>query len=215
MILVRMSEEIPEINGDEIDETVTDEPKVEYTKSGRVKKPRSQAQIDALLKAREVWKTNQADRIVKREENKLQSLKEQVDTKKERVAKKAEKDVEDKCKKAVARYEKQKKILSERVPVMPGVPENEVVPEVAEVDPEPEVEPEEPTVVVKKVRKKKPVVVVHEESESDLESDSPHVIFIKKKTKAKPAEPVPDSRFVPNQSNPFGRNYFFDRSAMS
>ena len=205
-----MSEEIPEINGDEIDETVTDEPKVEYTKSGRVKKPRSQAQIDALLKAREVWKTNQADRIVKREENKLQSLKEQVDTKKERVAKKAEIEVENKCKKAVARYEKQKKILSERVPVMPGVPENEVVPEVAEVDPE----PEEPTVVVKKVRKKKPVVVVQDESESELESDDPHVIFVKRK--AKPKEPVPptDPRFAP-QTNPFGRPYFYNVGAMS
>ena len=205
-----MSEEIPEINGDEIDETVTDEPKVEYTKSGRVKKPRSQAQIDALLKAREVWKTNQAERIVKREENKLQSLKEQVDTKKERVAKKAEKDVEDKCKKAVARYEKQKKILSERVPVMPGVPENEVVPEVAEVDPEPD-EPE-PEVVVKKVRKKKPVIVVQEESESDLESDDPSVIFVKRKAKPKPE---PDPRFAPKETNPFSRPYFYNVGAMS
>ena len=208
MILVRMSEEIPEINGDEIDETVTDEPKVEYTKSGRVKKPRAQAQIDALLKAREVWKTNQADRIVKREENKLQSLKEQVDTKKERVAKKAEIEVENKCKKEVARYEKQKKILSERVPVMPGVPENEVVPEVAEVDPE----PEEPTVVVKKVRKKKPVIVVQEESESDLESDDPSVIFVKRKAKPKPE---PDPRFAPKETNPFSRPYFYNVGAMS
>tara|TARA_R110000868_G_scaffold103304_2_gene284564 strand:- start:162 stop:782 length:621 start_codon:yes stop_codon:yes gene_type:complete len=206
-----MSEEIPEINGDEIDETVTDEPKVEYTKSGRVKKPRSQAQIDALLKAREVWKANQANRIVKREENKLQSLKEQVDTKKERVAKKAEIEVENKCKKAVARYEKQKKILSERVPVMPEVPENEVVPEVNEV-PEPEPEPE-PPVVVKKVRKKKPVVVVQDESESELESDSPHVIFVKRK--AKPKEPVPDPRFEPKQTNPFSRPYFYNVGAMS
>ena len=206
-----MSEEIPEINGDEIDETVTDEPKVEYTKSGRVKKPRSQAQIDALLKAREVWKANQANRIVKREENKLQSLKEQVDTKKERVAKKAEIEVENKCKKAVARYEKQKKILSERVPVMPEVPENEVVPEVNEV-PEPEHEPE-PPVVVKKVRKKKPVVVEQDESESELESDSPHVIFVKRK--AKPKEPVPDPRFEPKQTNPFSRPYFYNVGAMS
>ncbi len=205
-----MSEEIPEINGDEIDETVPDEPKVEYTKSGRVKKPRSQAQIDALLKAREVWKANQAGRIVKREENKLQSLKEQVDTKKERVAKKAEIEVENKCKKAVARYEKQKKILSERTTVMPEVPENEVVPEVNEV-PEPEPEPE--PAPVKKVRKKKPVVVVQDESESDLESDSPHVIFVKKK--AKPKEPVTDPRFAPKQSNPFGRPYFYNPGAMS
>ena len=206
-----MSEEIPEINGDEIDETVTDEPKVEYTKSGRIKKPRSQAQIDALLKAREVWKSNQAGRIVKREENKLQSLKEQVDTKMERVAKKAEKEVENKCKKAVARYEKQKKILSERVPSMPEVPENEVVPEVAVVEPEPEPEPE--PVVVKKVRKKQPVVVVQEESESELESDDARVIFVKRK--AKPKEPVPDPRFVPQQSNPFGRPYFYNAGAMS
>ena len=204
-----MSEEIPEINN-EIDETVTDEPKVEYTKSGRVKKPRSQAQIDALLKAREVWKSNQADRIVKREENKLQSLKEQVDTKKERVAKKAEIEVENKCKKAVARYEKQKKILSERVPALPEVPEDTVVPEVNEV-PEPEPEPE--PVIVKKVRKKKPVVLVQEESESELESDDPHVIFVKRK--AKPKEAVPDPRFVPQQTNPFSRPYFFNPGAMS
>jgi hypothetical protein len=207
-----MSEENPEINGDEIDETVPDEPKVEYTKSGRVKKPRSQAQIDALLKAREVWKSNQADRIVKREENKLQSLKEQVDTKMERVAKKAEKQVEEKCKKAVARYEKQKKILSERTPTMPEVPEDAVVPEVAVVEPEPE--PEEPPVVVKKVRKKKqPVVVVQDESESELESDDPQVIFVKRK--AKPKEPVPDPRFVPQQTNFFSRPYFYNASAMS
>ncbi len=206
-----MSEEIPEINGNEIDETVADEPKVEYTKSGRIKKPRSQAQIDALLKAREVWKSNQAERIVKREENKLQSLKEQVDTKKERVAKKAEQEVENKCKKAVARYEKQKKILSERTTVMPEVPEDTVVPDVNEV---PEVEPE-PTIVVKKVRKKKPVVVVQEESESELESDDPHVIFVKKK--AKPKEPVPptDPRFAPQQTNFFGRPYFYNAGAMS
>ena len=207
-----MSEEIPEINGDEIDETVPDEPKVEYTKSGRVKKPRSQAQIDALLKAREVWKANQAGRIVKREENKLQSLKEQVDTKMERVAKKAEKEVENKCKKAVARYEKQKKILSERTTVMPEVPEDAVVPEVNEV-PEPEPEPEPEPAPVKKVRKKKPVVVVQEESESELESDDPHVIFVKKK--AKPKEAVPDPRFAPKQSNPFGRPYFYNPGAMS
>ena len=213
-----MSDEQKDLLSDELDEVVdpadatetVPETKVEYTKTGRIKqnRPRTEAQIAAFAKAQARWNEMRKESVDLKKQALLKSREITLEKKK----KDAEEEAKIKCERAVKKYEKQKSKIVKNEP-MPGVPENEVVPEVAEVDPEPD-EPE-PTVVVKKVRKKKPVVVVHEESESDLESDSPHVIFIKKKTKAKPAEPVPDSRFVPNQSNPFGRNYFFDRSAMS
>ena len=213
-----MSDEQKDLLSDELDEVVdpadatetVPETKVEYTKTGRIKqnRPRTEAQIAAFAKAQARWNEMRKESVDLKKQALLKSREITLEKKK----KDAEEEAKIKCERAVKKYEKQKSKIVKNEP-MPGVPENEVVPEVAVV--EPEVEPE-PTVVVKKVRKKKPVVIVQqEESESDLESDSPHVIFIKKKTKAKPAEPVPDSRFVPNQSNPFGRNYFFDRSAMS
>jgi hypothetical protein len=58
-------------------------------------------------------------------------------------------------------------------------------------------------------------VIVQDDSESELESDDPQVIVVKRKSKAKPKEPIPDPRFKPVQSNPFGRNYFYNPSAMS
>jgi hypothetical protein len=38
---------------------------------------------------------------------------------------------------------------------------------------------------------------------------------VKRKSTAKAKEPVPDPRFKPAQSNPFGRNYFYSPTAMS
>ena len=211
-----MSEDQKDLLSDELDEVVdpadatetVPETKVEYTKTGRIKqnRPRTEAQIAAFAKAQARWNEMRKESVDLKKQALLKSREITLEKKK----KDAEEEAKIKCERAVKKYEKQKSKIVKNEP-MPGVPENEVVPEVAVV--EPEVEPE-PEVVVKKVRKKKPVVIVQqEESESDLESDSPHVIFVKRKAKQK--EPVPDSRFVPNQSNPFGRNYFFDRSAMS
>ena len=210
-----MSDEQKDLLSDELDEVVdpadatetVPETKVEYTKTGRIKqnRPRTEAQIAAFAKAQARWNEMRKESVDLKKQALLKSREITLEKKK----KDAEEEAKIKCERAVKKYEKQKSKIVKNEP-MPGVPENEVVPEVAVV--EPEVEPE-PTVVVKKVRKKKPVVVVQDESESDLESDDPRVIFVKRK--AKPAEPVPDPRFVPKETNPFGRNYFFDRSAMS
>ena len=212
-----MSEDQKDLLSDELDEVVdpadatetVPETKVEYTKTGRIKqnRPRTEAQIAAFAKAQARWNEMRKESVDLKKQALLKSREITLEKKK----KDAEEEAKIKCERAVKKYEKQKSKIVKNEP-MPGVPENTVVPEVAEV-PEPEPEPEEPPVVVKKVRKKKPVVVVQDESESDLESDDPRVIFVKRK--AKPAEPVPDPRFVPKETNPFGRNYFFDRSAMS
>ena len=210
-----MSDEQKDLLSDELDEVVdpadatetVPETKVEYTKTGRIKqnRPRTEAQIAAFAKAQARWNEMRKESVDLKKQALLKSREITLEKKK----KDAEEEAKIKCERAVKKYEKQKSKIVKNEP-MPVVPENTVVPEVAEV-PEPD-EPE-PT-VVKKVRKKKPVVIVQqEESESDLESDDARVIFVKRK--AKPKEAVPDPRFVPKETNPFGRNYFFDRSAMS
>ena len=211
-----MSEDQKDLLSDELDEVVdpadetesVPEPKVEYTKTGRIKqnRPRTEAQIAAFAKAQARWNEMRKESVDLKKQALLKSREITLEKKK----KDAEEEAAKKCERAVRKYEKQKSKLVKNEP-MPEVPENTVVPEVNEVEEPPE--PEPAPVVVKKVRKKKPVVVVQEEeSESDLESDDARVIFVRRK--AKPKEPVPDPRFAP-QTNPFGRPYFFDRSAMN
>ena len=209
-----LSDELNEIvdPGDEIEPEIEPEPPVEYTKTGRIRKPRTQAQIDGFAKARAKW-------VEMRSETSLEKKKLEVKSREltlEKAKKDAEADVARKCERAKKRYEAAKAKVPELVVPEP-VPEDEAVAEVREVY-EPPSPPRHPS-PVKRTRKKKPVVIVQDSDDSELESDNPQVIFVKKKTKPKEEQvtppPPPDPRFSQAKDNPFGRNYFYDRNAMS
>ena len=205
-----LSNELDEVV-DPADET---EPKVEYTKTGRVKvnRPRTQAQIDAFAKARARWEEMRRESTELKKQATLKSSEATLEKKK----KDAEAEAAKKCERAVKKYEKPKAKIVKNDP-LPELPEDKVV-EPVEPPPPPVVEhneEERPPSPVKIRRKKKPVVIVQDDSESELESDDPQVIVVKRKSKAKPKEPIPDPRFKPVQSNPFGRNYFYSQTAMS
>ena len=209
-----LSDELNEIvdPGDEIEPEIEPEPPVEYTKTGRIRKPRTQAQIDGFAKARAKW-------VEMRSETSLEKKKLEVKSREltlEKAKKDAEAEVAKKCEKAKKRYEAAKAKVPELVVPEP-VPEDEAVAEVREVY-EPPSPPRHPS-PVKRTRKKKPVVIVQDSDDSELESDNPQVIFVKKKTKPKEEQvtppPPPDPRFSQAKDNPFGRNYFYDRNAMS
>ena len=184
-------------------------PKVEYTKTGRVKvnRPRTQAQIDAFAKARARWEEMRRESTELKKQAALKSS--EVTLQKKQLD--AEAEAKQKCDRAIKKYQKQKAKLVKNDP-MPELPEDKEPELPVAVEPEPEPEPKSP--VKRVVRKKKPVVIVQDDSESELESDDPQVIVVKRKSKAKPKEPVPDPRFNP-QPNPFGRNYFYNPGAMS
>ena len=226
-----MSEELDtEVEVQDTNDTSEDAP-LGYTKTGRIRKPRTQAQIDSINKAREIWSKNRTPRIKEREEHKLEELKKSVEEMEKRV-------VEKKCKTAIARYEKQKAKVEarnskmkkdvideyEQIPNDQKVPEPEPVPLPAVPDPEPEPEravSPPPKIIRQRAVRKKPVVVVEQsEDDTDLESNDPQVIFVKKKSKPKPKEVVPepvppiDPRFVRPNTNPFGRNYFYNPNSM-
>jgi len=194
-----MSQEVQDILSNEIVDEESEpelEPEIQYDKRGRIKKPRTQAQIEAFQKARAKWMEMRVDSVAAKKQAELKS--------REITLEKQKADAMVKCEKATARYEKQKSKIIKSVP-KEVLKENEV-----------EEEEEQPEIVVKTKRaprKKKQVVVVQdEEDEEDLESDDPSVIFVKRKVK--PKEPVPDPRFDPRQ-NHFGRPYFYNVNAMS
>jgi hypothetical protein len=204
-----MSEDQKDLLSEELDEVVdpadTTEPKVEYTKTGRVKvnRPRTQAQIDAFAKARARWEEMRKESTNLKKQATLKSSEATLEKKK----KDAEAEAAKKCERAVKKYEKQKAkiVKNDPLPELPEDKEPELPPPPPPV--EEHVEEERPPSPVKIRRKKKPVVIVQDDSESELESDDPQVIVVKRKSKAKPKEPIPDPRFKPVQSNPFGRNY--------
>ena len=208
-----LSDELNEIvdPGDEIAPEIEPEPPVEYTKTGRIRKPRTQAQIDGFAKARAKW-------VEMRSETSLEKKKLEVKSREltlEKAKKDAEAEVAKKCERAKKRYEAAKAKVPELVVPEP-VPEDETVAEVREVY-EPPSPPRHPS-PVKRTRKKKPVVIVQDSDDSELESENPQVIFVKKKSKPKEEQvtpPPPDPRFSQAKDNPFGRNYFYDRNAMS
>ncbi len=209
-----LSEELNEIAEPEteLEPETEPEPKVEYTKTGRIRKPRTQAQIDGFAKARAKWVEMRAETSAEKKRLEVKSRELTL----EKAKQDAEADVAKKCEKAKKRYEAAKAKLP-AIKLPEPVPEDTVVPEVNEVLAEYEPPSPPPSPVKKKVvRKKKPVVVVQDSDDSELESEDPRVIFVKKKSKPKP-EPVPptDPRFTQPQSNPFGRPYFYDRNAMS
>jgi len=206
-----LSEELDEVvdPADETESVPESVPKVEYTKTGRIKvnRPRTQAQIDSFIKARAKWEQMRRESTELKKQAALKSNEVTLEKKK----KDAEAEAAKKCERAIKKYEKQKSKIVKNVP-MPELTENEVVEPVEPVEPDPEPE-ERPPSPVKRVRKKKPVVIVQDDSESELESDDPQVIVVKRKS-AKAKEPVPDQRFKPHP-NPFGRPYFYNPSAMS
>ena len=204
-----LSDELNEIvdPGDEIEPEIEPEPPVEYTKTGRIRKPRTQAQIDGFAKARAKWVEMRSETSVEKKKLEVKSRELTL----EKTKKDAEADVAKKCEKAKKRYEAAKAKLPP-ITVPDPVPEDTIVPEVAVL---PEYEPPSPPPSpVKRTRKKKPVVIVQDSDDSELESENPQVIFVKKKSKPK-EEPVPDPRFSQVKDNPFGRPYFYDRNAMS
>ena len=212
-----MSEDQKDLLSEELDDVVdpadetepAPEPKVEYTKTGRIKvnRPRTQAQIDAFAKARARWEQMRKESTELKKQATLKSSEATLEKKK----KDAELEAKIKCDRAIKKYEKQKAKIVKNDP-LPELTEDKVV---EPVEPEPDVPEPEPEPVKRVVRKKKPVVIVQDDSESELESDDPQVIVVKRKSKAKPKETVPDQRFNPVQSNPFGRNYFYNPGAMS
>ena len=203
-----LSEELNEIVEPEIDpEIELAEPPVEYTKTGRIRKPRTQAQIDGFAKARAKWVEMRSETSVEKKKLEVKSRELTL----EKAKRDAEADVAKKCEKAKKRYEAAKAKLPP-ITVPESVPEDTIVPEVTVL---PEYEPPSPPPSpVKRTRKKKPVVIVQDSDDSELESENPQVIFVKKKSKPK-EEPVPDPRFAQPKDNPFGRPYFYDRNAMS
>ena len=207
-----LSEELNEIAEPETDpepEIELAEPPVEYTKTGRVRKPRTQAQIDGFAKARAKW-------IEMRSETSLEKKKLEVKSREltlEKAKKDAEAEVAKKCEKAKKRYDAARAKLPP-ITVPEPVPEDTIVPEVTVLpEYEPPSPPRHPSPVKKVVRRRKPVVIVQDSDDSELESENPQVIFVKKKSK--PKEPVPDPRFPQAKDNPFSKPYFYDPRAMS
>jgi seryl-tRNA synthetase len=208
-----MSEELNEVvdAGDETESVPESVPEIQYTKTGRVKvnRPRTQAQIDAFAKARAKWEEMRRESTELKKQATLKSSEVTLQKKQQD----AEAEAAKKCERAIKKYQKQKAKIVKNDP-MPELTEDKPVepdvPDVPDVPDTPEPEP-----VKRVVRKKKPVVIVQDDSESELESDDPQVIVVKRKSKAKPKEPVPDPRFKPAQSNPFARNYFYSPTAMS
>ena len=211
-----LSEQLDEVvdAGDETKIETESVPKVEYTKTGRVKvnRPRTQAQIDAFAKARARWEEMRRESTELKKQATLKSSEVTLQKKQ----KDAEAEAAKKCERAIKKYEKQKSKLVKHDP-LPELTEDKPV-EVVEPDVPPPVEEEpieeEPPSPVKIRRKKKPVIIVQDSDDSELESDDTNIIFVKKKS-AKPKEPVPDPRFKPAQSNPFARSYFYNPGAMS
>jgi len=207
-----LSEELNEVvdPADDTESVPESAPKVEYTKTGRVKvnRPRTQAQIDAFAKARAKWEEMRRESTELKKQATLKSSEVTLEKKK----KDAEAEAAKKCDRAIKKYEKQKAKIIKHVP-LPELTEDKPV-EADVPEPVEEERPPSPEPVKRVVRKKKPVVIVQDDSESELESDDPQVIVVKRKSKAKPKEPVPDPRFNP-QPNPFARNYFYNPGAMS
>ena len=171
------------------------EKKIEYTKTGRIKqapKPRTEAQIEAFAKARAKWSEMRSESTKSKNEANLKS--------RELTMEKKKKEANVICEKAQKRYDKAKSKIApnDKMPLIDESKKTEI----------PEEEEEEAPIIVKKIRKKKPVVIVQDESESELESDDPNIIFVKRKTK-KPPEPLPPP------TNPFGKPYFYSTGAMS
>jgi seryl-tRNA synthetase len=205
-----LSEELDEV----VDPADTTEPtpEIQYTKTGRVKvnRPRTQAQIDAFAKARARWEEMRRESTELKKQATLKSSEVTLQKKQQD----AEAEAKIKVDRAVKKYQKQKEklIKNDPLPELPEDKEPELPSPPVEEEPVPDTPPS--PVKIKKTRKKKPVIIVQESDDSELESDDTNVIFVKKKS-ARPKEPVPDPRFKPAQSNPFARNYFYSPTAMS
>ena len=192
-------------------DTTEPTPEIQYTKTGRIKvnRPRTQAQMDSFAKARARWEEMRREST----ELKKQAILKSSEVTLQKKQQDAEAEAKIKVDRAVKKYQKQKEklIKNDPLPELPEDKEPELPSPPVEEEPVPDTPPS--PVKIKKTRKKKPVIIVQESDDSELESDDTNVIFVKKKS-ARPKEPVPDPRFKP-QPNPFGRNYFYSQTAMS
>ena len=191
--------ETVEINED-LPIEVPEVPEVQY------KKPRSQAQIDALKKANAAWQAKQATVVAKKKE----ALIETIDLASKSKIEKNQKIID----KQVELAEKRKNRVLKSTPLKPV---DEPVEAEVEVEVEVEVEKVEK---VKKVKPKKPTIVVQQRSDSDSETDQENIIFIKRRPRKKAPEPIietPKQAPVPHfyqQPNAFSRPYFYNINSM-
>tara|TARA_R110000822_G_scaffold36507_5_gene102697 strand:- start:181 stop:732 length:552 start_codon:yes stop_codon:yes gene_type:complete len=183
-----MADEITlEVN--EVEET-TEAPPIQYTKTGRVKKPQSDAQKAALLKAREAYAKKQLENRPVRKETEIALAENMIKKQTERI---------EKIKAKMPKPKKEEPVVEPVVEPEPPPPE-----------PPPEDPPEPPPIVRQKVKShKKPVIIVEQNSDSDSQEEQNDVIFIKRRPKKKetPKQVLP---------NPFATAFrFYDRNAMS
>lgn len=175
----------------------SNDPSIKYTKTGRVKKPASEAQKEALRKAREAYTIKHTQSAELRRETDLAM---------------AESKIKDQTKRLEKIKAKMKKPL-------PDDPIEDLGNAVEEVSVEVSVEeppPPPPPLVRQKAKnstsstKKKPIVIVEQNSDSDSQEEQENVIFIKRRPKKK------DTLGNAVVTNPFAMGYrFYDRNAMS
>lgn len=147
------------------EESVVEEPQIKYTKTGRIKKPTSEAQKEALRKAREAYTKKHTAAAELRKESELVMAQSKIKEQTERIER-----IKGKMKK-------------EADPVVEPVVE---VPEFPDFPDDP------PPIVRQKAHKKKPVVVVQQATDSESEDDTDNIIYIKRRTKKKEAaKPAP------------------------
>ena len=203
-------ENTEELHTELCEEIIVDEPKIQYNKNGKVKKPRTPAQLAALANARKIWSEKQSGVVAKKREALIETIE---------LASKAKIE---KNKKIIARQEELATQRINRVNKIPlstelPKPDIDVVDEV-EPAPDPEIDPEKGSKEAKpkKIKKKKPVVVVEQNSDSETDIDNENVIFIKRRARKKIIEEktAPVIPYFVQPPTAFSRNYFFNSNAM-
>ena len=207
-----LSEELVDVVDTDVTDVIEipDEPKIEYTKTGKVKKPRSQAQIEALKKANAAWSAKQAGVVQKKKDALIETIELASKTK----IMKQEKLIEKQRELALKRLNKVNKTsLSTPLEEEPSSDTNEIIDD--EVDPE----KKEKVAKIKKMKTKKPIVVVEQNSDSESEADDNNIIFIKRRPRKIAPEPVALEPIVPvphfvHPPSAFSRPYFYNVNAM-
>ena len=193
----------------ELPEEIIVEPEIKYNKNGKIKKPRTPAQLEALANARRVWSEKQSTVVAKKKEALIETIE---------LASKAKIE---KNQKIIKRQEElaQQRInrVNRKIPLSPPElppPDIDVADEI-EIETDPEIDPEKEEKEAKVKKIKKPKVIIEQNSNSDTETDNENVIFIKRRARKKIETPVvPPTPYFVSPPTQFSRDYFYNPNAM-